>query len=95
MKILTENIISSTDIIKNYKNCREKTKKHGETIIFKNNVPDMVLIDVRRYEEMKEIIDEIEHIEIYNMIQERNKNDDGTRYSLSELKEMLEKQKRS
>ena len=89
MKVITEEIISSTDITKNYKLCRDKTKHLGKTVIFKNNVPDMVLMDIDVYEKIEKMIDEIEHIEIYNMIQERKAKDEGKRYSLSEVKGML------
>ena len=37
--------------------------------------------------------EEVEHIEVYDLIQERNKNDDGKRYSLSEVKDILKRKK--
>ncbi|WIV12256.1 hypothetical protein [Proteiniborus sp. MB09-C3] len=89
MRVTTEEIISSTDITKKYKFCRDKTKQLGKTVIFKNNVPDMVLMDISVYEEIQKILDDIEHTEIYNMIKERKANDSGKRYSLSEVKNSL------
>ncbi len=92
MKILSEEIVSSTDIIKNYTSCREKTKELGKTFIFKNNSPDMVLMDIEEYERVFEkiynLIDEIEHIDIYNMIQERKSRDTGVRHTFEEVMEM-------
>lgn len=93
MNIASKNIISSTDITKSYKDCREKAKRNGKTIIFKNNKPDMVLMDFDKYEELNAIIEEVEHMEIYELIQERNKNDNGKRYSLSEVKDILKRNK--
>lgn len=37
-------------------------------------------------------LNEKEHIEIYSIVQERSKNDDRTRYSLSEVKEKIDSQ---
>ena len=37
--------------------------------------------------------EEIEHIEVYDLIQERNKNDDWKRYSLSEVQDILQRKK--
>jgi len=98
MKILSEEIVSSTEIIKNYTDCRKKTKELGKTFIFKNNVPDMVLMDINEYEsvyqKVYDFIEEAEHIAIYNMIEERKKKDNGKRYSLDEIIQgMNERQK--
>lgn len=89
MKILPEEIVSSTDMIKNFKACREKTKKLGKTFIFKNNNPEMVLMDIEEYTKMANIIDELERIEIYTMLEERKKGDTGKRYSLDEVATLL------
>ncbi len=89
MKILSEEIVSSTDIIKNYPNCRKKTKSIGKTFIFKNNAPDMVLMDITEYEgiieKMYELIEEMEHIAIYQMVEDRKRKDTGKRYTWEEI----------
>lgn len=85
MKISDKEIISSTDIIKNYKACRDKTKELSRTVIFKNNSPDLVLLDINEYKRLHDIAEELEHIEIYNMIKKRIENDNGKRYSLDEV----------
>lgn len=89
MKFLTEEIISSTEITKNYKLCRDKTKRMGKTVIFKNNVPDMVLLDIHEYEMMNSIVEELEYNEIYNMLQERQEKDNEKSYSLQQVKDII------
>lgn len=97
LKILSDEIVSSTDIIKNFTDCRKKTKKMGKTFIFKNNTPDLVLMDINEYENtyqrIVDFIEDAEHIAIYNMIEERRKNDTGKRYSITELIEETQKNK--
>lgn len=88
MKILSEQIISSTDIIKNYKACRDKTKSHGRTIIFRNNVPDMVLMSIEEYNKICDIVQELENIKIYDMIQER-KDSKAEIYSIDEVRKIV------
>ncbi len=92
MKFSTEEIISSTEITKNYKVCRDKTKELGRTVIFKNNAPDIVLLNIDEYSRICEFMEELEHIEIYNMIQERQKVDNGDRYSLQQVRDIIRKQ---
>jgi len=71
MKILSEEIISSTDISKNYRICRDNAKKNGKVIIFKNNAPDMVLVDFKEYEIMMNIVNNLEMIEVKKLISDR------------------------
>ena len=70
MKISKSAIVSSTDIIKNYKKHREKAESLGKIIVFKNNRPDAVLFSITEYEKVVEIMeafellndDEISHV---------------------------------
>lgn len=85
MKILDEEIISNTDIVKEYKTCRDKAKKFGKAFIFKNNTPDMVLVDIDLYKKFEALMEEAEHIAIYNMVTERRERDNGKRHSVEDL----------
>lgn len=76
-----EEIISATEISKNFSACRDKVKKLSRAIIFKNNKPDLALIDIDEYEKMLNIIDLIEDTSILEMVNDRDKRDTGTRYS--------------
>ena len=61
MKILTKTIVASSDIIKNYKACREKAETYGKVFIFKNNQPDAVLLSVSEYERLSGMIEYLEN----------------------------------
>jgi PHD/YefM family antitoxin component YafN of YafNO toxin-antitoxin module len=52
MKIHSKEIVSSSDIIKNYRSCREKAEDLGKIVILKNNQPDAVLIPFNKYEKI-------------------------------------------
>ncbi|MBK5215928.1 MAG: hypothetical protein JJE53_03960 [Candidatus Pacebacteria bacterium] len=43
INILANAIVANTDMIKNYKTCREKAEVFSKIFILKNNQPDAVL----------------------------------------------------
>ncbi len=57
MKISTKAIVSNSEMIKNYKACREKADVLGKIFILKNNQPDAVLFSIREYETLSELIE--------------------------------------
>lgn len=62
MLIERNEIISSTEIVKNFANCREKAKKNSKMIIFKNNKPDLALVDIDEFEKMINKIELLENL---------------------------------
>lgn len=62
MKILTKAIISNSEMIKNYKSCREKAETLGKVYVLKNNQPDAVLFSIREYERLSMLIEYIESL---------------------------------
>ncbi len=63
MNILTKAIVSNSEIIKNYKSCREKAEVFGKVFVLKNNQPDAVLFSVQEYERLSLIIEYLESLE--------------------------------
>ncbi len=63
MKILAKSIVSTSDMIKNYRACRDKSKKLGKVFVFKNNQPDTVLFSFAEYEKYLVLFD---YFEEYN-----------------------------
>lgn len=57
MKILKEGIVSNSDMIKNYKSCREKAESTGKLFIFKNNQLDAVLFSLSEFEKLTPILE--------------------------------------
>lgn len=60
MKILAKAIVSNSDMIKNYKDCRDKAENFGKIFILKNNQPDAVLFSITEYERLSVFIDNLE-----------------------------------
>ena len=60
MNIASKSIVSNSDMIKNYKNCRIKADSYGKIIILKNNQPDAVLFSIVEYERLSVLIEEVE-----------------------------------
>lgn len=63
MKISTKAIVSNSDMIKNYKVCREKAESFGKIFVLRNNQPDAVLFSIAEYERLSEIIEYLESLE--------------------------------
>ena len=63
MIVSTAAIVSNSDMIKNYKACREKAESFGKIFILKNNQPDAVLFSQAEYERLSELIEYLESLE--------------------------------
>lgn len=63
MKISTEAIVSNSEMIKNYKSCREKAESCGKIFILKNNQPDAVLFSMTEYETLSVFIEYLESLD--------------------------------
>jgi PHD/YefM family antitoxin component YafN of YafNO toxin-antitoxin module len=50
MNIKKNAIVSNSEMIKNYKACREKAEELGKVFIIKRNHPDAVLFSIDEYE---------------------------------------------
>jgi len=63
MNISTKAIVSNSEMIKNYKACREKAESLGKLFIFKNNQPDAVLFSITEYERLSAFVEYLENLE--------------------------------
>jgi len=63
MHILTKAIVSNSEMIKNYKTCREKAESYGKIFVLKNNQPDSVLFSIEEYEKLSVLIEYIENLD--------------------------------
>ena len=82
-------IVSASEIVKNFSSFRKKAKEGKDLVIFKNNKPDLALMDIDEYENLKRIANLLEYYEIEKIIKERKLKDDGVRYSLWDVKAMF------
>jgi len=69
MKISSKSIVSNSDMIKNYKSCREKAELNGRIYILKNNQPDAVLMSISEYEKLSVILEQIEGLDENTLIE--------------------------
>jgi len=63
MHIFTKAIVSNSEMIKNYKTCREKAEGFGKIFVLKNNQPDSVLFSMAEYEKISVLIEYVEKLE--------------------------------
>jgi Phd_YefM. len=93
MNIFTKAIVSNSDMIKNYKTCREKAESYGKIFVLKNNQPDAVLFSVTEYERLSAFIEYMESLEDKDMkkvIESLPKEGIRKEYSIGHLKNDLE-----
>ena len=89
MKISTKAIVSNSDMIKNYKSCREKSEDVGKLFILKNNQPDAVLFSIGEYERVSELIEFLESYsddELKKLMLSLPLRDTRPEYTINELK---------
>lgn len=90
MNILTKAIVSNSEMIKNYKSCREKAESFGKIFIMKNNQPDAVLFSVAEYERLSvfiEYLESIEETDIAKITESLPKEGNRKRYSIDHLRD--------
>ena len=63
MNISTRAIVSNSEMIKNYKACRDKAESLGKIFILKNNQPDAVLFSISEYQRLAAFIEYFENLE--------------------------------
>jgi len=81
-------IVSNTEMIKNYKDCREKAEGLNKIFIIKNNKPDAVLFSITQYQKLSEFIEYLKRLdeeEITNLIQSLPKEGIRERENVEQL----------
>ncbi len=63
MNISTKDMVSNSEMIKNYKTCRERAEISGRLFILKNNQPDAVLFSITEYEKLSVFIEYMESLD--------------------------------
>ena len=91
IEITKQDIASASEVVRNFSKVRAKVKEQSKMIIFKNNKPDLVLFDFDEYEKLLEHINIMEDLLISKTIEERDKEDNGTRHSFDDAKLLSEK----
>lgn len=93
MNISTKAIVSNSEMIKNYKACREKSETFGKIFILKNNQPDAVLFSFAEYERLSvfiEYLESLEGIDIEKFFESLPKKGKRETYSMDNLKSDIE-----
>lgn len=93
MKILTNAIVSNSEMIKNYKACREKAESCDKIYILKNNQPDAVLFSITEYERLSPFIEYMESLnenDVVKVIEALPKEGSRKSYSLGLLRKDME-----
>ena len=91
IEITKQDIVSTSEVVRNFSKIRAEVKENSRMIVFKNNKPDLVLLNFSEYEKLLERINTIEDLLISKTIEERDKEDNVTRYSFDDAKLLSEK----
>lgn len=93
MNISTKAIVSNSEMIKNYKACRDKANSFGKIFILKNNQPDAVLFSIAEYERLSIFIEYLESLEgkdIAKVFDSLPKEGNRKTYSINHLRSDIE-----
>ena len=86
IEITKQEIVSTSEVVRNFSKIRAEVKENSRMIVFKNNKPDLVLLDFDEYEKLLERINIMEDLLISKTIEERDKEDDQVRHSFGGIK---------
>lgn len=92
MNISTKMIVSNSEMIKNYKACREKAENLDKIFILKNNQPDAVLISIKEYERFSvfmEYLDSLEEEDVLKLMESIPEKGTRKNYSIEQLRSDL------
>ena len=54
--ITKQEIVSASEVVRNFSKIRAEVKENSRMIVFKNNKPDLVLLDFSEYEKLLELL---------------------------------------
>ena len=62
IEITKQEIVSTSEVVRNFSKIRAEVKENSRMIVFKNNKPDLVLLDFSEYEKLLERINIMEDL---------------------------------
>ena len=70
-----EELMSSTDIVRNFSSVLDSIKKQKKEkiAVLRKNRLEAVILPIEEYERIRELADLMEHLQLYNLIKEREK----------------------
>ena len=54
--ITKQEIVSASELVRNFSKIRTEVKENSRMIVFKNNKPNLVLLDFSEYEKLLELL---------------------------------------
>ncbi len=93
MNISTKMIVSNSEMIKNFKSCRDKAENLGKIFVLKNNQPDSVLFSIKEYERISAFLEYLERLddeEIKTFAKSLPNEGHRRYYSMDQLKHDIE-----
>ena len=70
-----EELMSSTDIVRNFSSVLDSIKKQkkAKIAVLRKNKLEAVILPIEEYERIRELADLMEHLKLYKLIKEREK----------------------
>lgn len=68
-----DELISSTEIVRNFSAILDSIKAHqrDKVAVMRKNKLEAVILSIEEYERLQEMVELVEHLQIYNVIEER------------------------
>lgn len=97
MNIQAKAIVSNSEMIKNYKSCRDKAEIFRKIYILKNNQPDAILFSMPEYKRISILIEYMEGLDdedaakFIGSLPKKEKNNKRSIYTLENLRNDIQK----
>lgn len=92
-KLWNNNMVSASDVSKNFGKVSKQAKDESYVLIIKNNKPDTVLMDFEYFNNIMDSLNYLEDQYLLNIIEERKNQEDNTFYSLGDLRKRNKERK--
>ena len=89
MNILDIAIVSNTEMIKNYKGCRNKAEDLKKIFILKNNEPDAVLFSINSYKKLSAFFEYLDNVGDEDLLELLNSLPQSGNNEINKLKQLI------
>jgi len=89
MNILDIAIVSNSEMIKNYKDCRNKAENLSKIFILKNNEPDAVLFSINNYKKLSAFFEYLDNVGDADLLELHNCLPKSGNNEMSKLKQLI------
>lgn len=94
-KLWKNNMVSASDVSKNFGKVSKQVKDESYILVIKNNKPDTVLMDFEYFNNIMDTLNHLEDQQLLELIEERKPQMNQKGFSLDDLRKRNKERKKS